>query len=188
MVGILIALILARISQTGKDSFQERPLQTIILIDMVPAALAVISLAVGAREIPVTGALGMLVRFNFIFALVSIPAGWLSERVGRKPLIIFGWLVQRLIHQGFSMAQTGSQIAKLYVVYSIYHGLAYGSDQAMAANLVPEVLWGSACGRYNTVLGALDFPAPVIAGIRWQVLSSAGRDLARRRCSFSEDT
>ena len=56
----------------------------------------------------------------------------------------------------------------LYTIYGIYYGMAFGTANAMIADLVPDVLRGTAYGTYNAVLGILDFPASVIAGILWQ--------------------
>jgi MFS family permease len=60
----------------------------------------------------------------------------------------------------------------LYAAYGVYYGLAYGTTKAMVADIVPKELRGTAYGTYNAVLGILDFPASVIAGLLWQ---GAGR-------------
>ena len=56
----------------------------------------------------------------------------------------------------------------LYVVYGLYYGMAYGTTRAMVADLVPEASRGTAYGTYSAVVGILDFPASVIAGVLWQ--------------------
>jgi predicted MFS family arabinose efflux permease len=60
----------------------------------------------------------------------------------------------------------------LYAVYGLYYGLAYGTSKALVADLVPEALRGTAYGTYNGILGILDLPASVIAGVLWQGLGS----------------
>ncbi|HET60316.1 MAG TPA: MFS transporter, partial [Chloroflexi bacterium] len=60
------------------------------------------------------------------------------------------------------------QVWLLYIVYGVYYGMAFGTAKAMVADLVPENLRGTAYGTYNAVLGILDFPASVIAGVLWQ--------------------
>jgi MFS family permease len=55
----------------------------------------------------------------------------------------------------------------LYAIYGVYYGLAYGTTKAMVADIVPEELRGTAYGTYNAVLGILDFPASLIAGLLW---------------------
>jgi MFS family permease len=110
----------------------------------------------------------MLVMFNLIYSLVSTPAGSLSDRVGRRRLIIGGWLVYAVIYLGFAFAQAAWQVWALYVVYGLYYGMAYGTANALVADLVPEQLRGTAYGTYNATIGFLAFPASFIAGLLWQ--------------------
>jgi len=118
--------------------------------------------------ISVIGILIMLAVFNLIYALVSTPAGSLSDRVGRRRLIVGGWLVYAAIYLGFALAQQAWQVWVLYVVYGFYYGMAYGTANAMVADLVPEELRGTAYGTYNAVIGLLAFPSSLIAGLLWQ--------------------
>ncbi len=118
--------------------------------------------------ISVTGILIMLAMFNLIYSLISTPAGSLSDRVGRRRLIVGGWLVYAVIYLGFAAAQSAWQVWALYVAYGLYYGLAYGSSQALVADLVPEQLRGTAYGTYNAVVGLLAFPASLIAGLLWE--------------------
>jgi MFS family permease len=120
------------------------------------------------RGLSVLGVLGMLITFNVIYTLISTPAGALSDRIGRRRLLIGGWLVYALIYLGFGLAQTAWHIWALYAVYGFYYGMAYGTAKALVADLVPANLRGTAFGTYNAVLGILDFPASVIAGVLWQ--------------------
>lgn len=118
--------------------------------------------------ISVLGILIMLVMFNLIYTVISTPAGRLSDRIGRKRLIIGGWLVYAVIYLGFGVASKGWQVWLLYVVYGIYYGMAFGSANAMVADLVPEHLRGTAYGTYNAVIGIIAFPSSLIAGLLWQ--------------------
>lgn len=118
--------------------------------------------------ITVTGILIMLAMFNLIYSLISTPAGSLSDRIGRRRLIIGGWMVYAVIYLGFAFAQAAWQVWALYVAYGLYYGMAYGSANAMVADLAPEHLRGTAYGTYNAVIGILAFPASFIAGLLWQ--------------------
>jgi MFS family permease len=124
------------------------------------------------RGLSVAAILSMLVAFNLVYAVVSTPAGSLSDRIGRRKLIIGGWLVYAVIYCGFGLAQKGWQIWVLYMIYGLYYGLAYGTSNAMVADLVPEAVRGTAYGTYNAILGFLTFPASLIAGILWQGVGS----------------
>ncbi|HID89192.1 MAG TPA: MFS transporter [Anaerolineae bacterium] len=217
VLGILIALAVVWAAQRGAAHLSRATFQVVVLISLVPAFLAVLSLALGAQDVPVkavrerprisfrglgrrfaifmlivglfdlgnssdaflilraqerglsvVGVLGMLATFNAVYALVSTPAGSLSDRIGRRRIIIGGWLVYAAIYLGVALARTGWQVWLLYALYGIYYGLAYGTTKAMVADIVPAHLRGTAYGTYNAVLGILDFPASVIAGVLWQ--------------------
>jgi MFS family permease len=149
-----------------------KPFVTFMIIvsifDLGNSSDAFLVLRAQERGLNVIGVLGMLVTFNLVYTLVSTPAGSLSDRIGRRKLIVGGWLVYAAIYYGFALAQTGIQIWILYTIYGIYYGMAFGTANAMIADLVPEALRGTAYGTYNAILGILDFPASVIAGILWQ--------------------
>jgi MFS family permease len=122
--------------------------------------------------ISVTGILVMLAVYSLVVTLVATPAGSLSDRVGRRRLIIGGWLVYAAIYLGFALAQTAWQVWLLYVAYGLYYGLAFGTANAMVADLVPETLRGTAYGTYHAVIGLLAFPSSLIAGILWEGLGA----------------
>ena len=217
MLGLVIALLVVWLAQRGSGELTRSTFQTVVLISLIPAILAVIALAIGTRDVPVTkvrqmprisfrglgkpflvfmvivglfdlgnssdaflvlraqerglnimGILGMLITFNAVYTLVSAPAGAFSDKIGRRRMIIGGWLVYAAIYLGFAVAGKGWHIWVLYAVYGLYYGLAYGTTKAMVADLVPEALRGTAYGTYNAVLGILDFPASLIAGILWE--------------------
>jgi MFS family permease len=221
VVGLLIALGTVWMSQRGAVALSRGTFQTLVLISLVPAFLAVLSLALAARDVPVkrvrerpriafrglgrrfalfmvvvglfdlgnssdaflvlraqerglsvVGVLGMLVTFNLVYALVSTPAGSLSDRIGRRRIIVGGWLVYAAIYLGLALARSGWHVWVLYALYGLYYGLAYGTTKAMVADVVPEHLRGTAYGTYNAVLGILDLPASLIAGVLWQGLGA----------------
>jgi MFS family permease len=142
------------------------------IFDLGNSSDAFLVLRAQERGISVLGILGMLVVFNLVYTLVSTPAGSLSDRIGRRRLIIGGWLVYALVYLGFGLASSAWQIWMLYVVYGLYYGMAYGTSKAMVADLVSEELRGTAYGTYNAILGIIDFPASLIAGILWQGVGS----------------
>lgn len=219
VVGLIIAFGVVWAAQSSSVQLGQRTFQVIVLASLIPAALAVLSLAIGAKNVPVgdqrarpaitfrglgkpflvfmvivglfdlgnssdaflvlraqerglsvLGILGMLITFNGVYALVSTPAGSLSDRIGRRKIIIGGWLAYAAIYLGFALAGSGWQVWVLYTLYGVYYGLAYGTSKAMVADLVPTELRGTAYGTYNATLGLLDLPASLVAGLLWQGL------------------
>ncbi len=215
-VGILIALLIVLATQAGAVTLSRATFQIVVLVSILPAALAVIVLAVGARDVPVTGqrepprltlrgferpfygfllavivftlgnsadaflilraqerglsvagVMGMVLTFNIVYALLSGPAGVLSDRIGRRRLIIGGWLVYGLLYLGFAVVQQAWQMWVLYGLYGIYYGAVEGNARALVADLVPAEKRGTAYGVYNAAVGVMALPASVIAGILW---------------------
>ena len=114
----------------------------------------------------------MLLCFNTVYAALSTPAGSLSNRIGRKPVIVGGWLLYAGVYLGVALADSGAQVWLLYCLYGAYYGLVAGTVKALVAGLVREELRGTAYGTYAAVLGLLDLPASQIAGVLWEGVGS----------------
>jgi len=223
MIGLLIAALAVWLTQANTVYLSKTTFQTIVLISLVPAFLAVFTLAFGTKDVEVSGQreapkfslknmgkpfmiflvivsvftlgnssdgflvlraqnlgvsvigiLVMLAVYNLIVSLVATPAGSLSDRIGRRKLIIGGWLLYALVYFGFATAHSTWQVWLLYVAYGLYFGLAFGTANAMVADLVPEAMRGTAYGTYHAMIGLLTFPSSLIAGILWQGVGSWG--------------
>jgi len=115
----------------------------------------------------------MLVLLNVIEAAVSLPAGLLSDRLGRKQVITLGWLIYALVYLGFALASSPWQIWLLFACYGVYYGIVEGVARAFVADLVPEERRGTAYGLYHGVVGITLLPASLLAGWLWQTYSPA---------------
>ncbi|MGC8781959.1 MAG: MFS transporter [Anaerolineae bacterium] len=129
-------------------------------------------LTLRAQNVPhglsIPGILGMLITFNLVYTLISTPAGALSDRIGRRRLIVGGWLAYALIYLGFGLANAGWQVWVLYTLYGIYYGMTYGTASALIADLVPADLRGTAYGTYNAIISVMALLSSIIAGLLWQ--------------------
>ena len=110
----------------------------------------------------------MLMTFNLIYSALSGPLGALSDKIGRRRLIIGGWVAYGLVYLGFALSRTGWQIWTLFGFYGIYYAATEGSAKALIADLVPAERRGTAYGLYNAAIGLTAFPASLIAGLLWQ--------------------
>ncbi|MFQ5344103.1 MAG: MFS transporter [Anaerolineae bacterium] len=108
--------------------------------------------------------------FNVVYALASTPAGALSDRIGRRGVIVGGYAVFALVYLGFARASTVWHIWLLFAAYGLYYGLTEGVQRAYAADLVPDHLRGTAFGVYHTLTGLALFPASLVAGWLWQTI------------------
>jgi len=103
----------------------------------------------------------------------STPGGALSDRLGRKPLIVAGWLVYAAVYFAFGRAGAVWQIWALFAVYGLYFGLTEGVEKALVADLVPADRRGAAFGWYNLAIGLAALPASLLFGALWDRWGSA---------------
>ena len=115
----------------------------------------------------------MLALFNITYAVTSMPAGILSDRLGRRWVITLGWFIYALVYLGFALASELWQVWLLFASYGVYYGLVEGVARAFIADLVPEEKRGTAYGLYHGVVGFALLPASLIAGWLWQAYSPA---------------
>ncbi|RJQ17907.1 MFS transporter [Candidatus Woesearchaeota archaeon] len=111
--------------------------------------------------------------FNLISALAAIPAGKLSDRIGRRKTISIGWGIYSLTYLGFAIVNQAWMIWILYGFYGLYYALTEGSAKAMVAELVPEANRGAAFGLFSASIGIIALPASLIAGYLWNVSAAA---------------
>lgn len=105
-------------------------------------------------------------------SLSNTPAGALSDRIGRKPLLVAGWLVYAAVYFAFGRAQAAWQAWALFAVYGLYFGLTEGVEKALIADLAPADRRGGAFGWYNLALGLGALPASLLFGAIWDAKGS----------------
>jgi len=99
--------------------------------------------------------------------LSSLFGGDLSDRLGRKRLIVSGWILYAAVYAGFAYATNQVSLWVLFLVYGIYFGLAEGAEKALVADLVRPEQRGTAYGLYNLAFGITVFPASFLMGTIW---------------------
>jgi MFS family permease len=108
--------------------------------------------------------------FHVVKMLSSMPFGALSDRIGRRSVIIAGWAVYALAYIGFGLATSQFHIWLLFAFYGLFYGLTEGVEKAYLADLADPSERGSSFGWYNFAIGIGAFPASLIFGIIWQKL------------------
>ena len=103
----------------------------------------------------------------------STPGGALSDRLGRRPLIVAGWLLYAAVYFAFGRAAATWQAWALFAVYGLYFGLTEGVEKALVADLVPADRRGAAFGWYNLAIGLAALPASLLFGALWDRWGSA---------------
>ncbi len=112
------------------------------------------------------------VVLHLVKSASSTPGGALSDRLGRRPLIVTGWGLYAAVYAGFALAETQWQAWVLFAVYGAVFGLTEGSEKALVADLVPATQRGTAFGWYHALLGVAALPASIVFGAVWDRWSS----------------
>ena len=122
-----------------------------------------------ARDLGVTAALipVLWAALHVVKSLSSTPAGALSDRIGRRALIVAGWVVYAAVYLGFARATHLYEAWALFLAYGVYFGLTEGVEKALVADLVPAQARGRAFGWYNLALGLGALPASLLFGAVW---------------------
>lgn len=108
----------------------------------------------------------MYLVFNVVYALVSWPAGRLSDRVGRKSLLVIGYLTYGIVYIGFALANS-LQLWGLFATYGIYIAFTEGVEKAFVSDIAPTDLRATLIGLHATFVGIGLLPASLFAGFLW---------------------
>jgi len=114
-----------------------------------------------------TDAIFLYFIFNITASIFSIPLGRLSDRIGRKKLLVTGYLVFSAVYFGFAIAFSQAVIVVAFVLYGLYTAMIVGVERAFIAEISPSELKGTMLGMHSTVIGIALLPASVIAGLLW---------------------
>ena len=230
VVGLAVAAMVVYVVQRGGLELTRDAFQTIVLVGIVPAVLAVLVLLFFVRErgkgadsrgiscadngqtssavqtrkgfdfrfklflaVMVVFTLGnssdaflilraqnldfsvpqillLFVAFNLVYALSALPAGLVSDRLGRKRVIVVGWSIYALAYLGLAVASVAWHVWLLFALYGLYYGVAEGVCRAFVCDLVPVERRGTAYGLYHTAVGLSLLPASLIAGLLWHLV------------------
>ena len=117
--------------------------------------------------VPIAFAPLIWAALNLVKSASNTPGGALSDRVGRRPVVIAGWLLYAAVYVGFALASAAWHAWALFVVYGIVFGLTEGTEKALVADLVPAARRGTAFGWYNLAIGIGALPASLLFGQLW---------------------
>jgi len=108
---------------------------------------------------------------HVVKSAASVPGGALSDRFGRKPLILAGWAVYVAVYIGFGRATETWHAWALFLAYGTFFGLTEGTQAALIADLVGQARRGTAYGWYYLAVGIGALPASVLFGLIWDRVS-----------------
>jgi MFS family permease len=109
---------------------------------------------------------------HVVKASASTPGGALSDRIGRRPLLVTGWLLYAAVYLALGLANAAWHAWALFAVYGLYFGLTEGVERALIADLVPAHRRGAAYGWFNLAIAAGALPASVLFGLVWDAFGA----------------
>ncbi len=117
--------------------------------------------------VPVALAPILWAALHVVKSASSTPGGALSDRIGRRPTLVAGWLLYAAVYAGFAYASAPWHAWALFGVYGVFFGLTEGSERALIADLVSTERRGTAFGWYNLAIGIGALPASLLFGYVW---------------------
>jgi MFS family permease len=111
--------------------------------------------------------------FNAVYAVLSMPAGLVADRLGRRRVVIVGFGLFACVYAGVALATAPWHMAGLFVLYGCYMGLTDGVQRAYLATLIPDHRKATGFGLYHMVVGLAILPASVMAGMLWDHIGPA---------------
>jgi MFS family permease len=121
--------------------------------------------------------IGLWVVLHISKTLFSVPGGWLSDRWGRRPVLVAGYGLYALVYVGMAFVGAEWQFWALLVAYGLFHGLTEGTEKAVVADFVPSEHRGTAYGIYHGAIGLAALPASILFGVVWYGLNRIEPDL-----------
>ena len=117
----------------------------------------------------------MYLIFNITASLLSPVFGSLSDRIGRKKLLMAGYGLYAVVYSAFGFITPGSNriLFGLWLIYGIYYAMTEGVEKAFVADIAPKESKATALGFHQTIVGVTLLPASIIAGILFSFLPGA---------------
>ena len=123
--------------------------------------------------------------YNLVAALVSYPAGFLSDRLGGKNMVAISFLIAMLTYAGFAITKDPFFMGLLFISYGLFQGVFRTGGKTFAAAFVPQHLRASSIGWYATTVGLSALVAGIVAGQLWDKAGHASVFLYGALCSFA---
>ncbi|MDU2066768.1 MAG: MFS transporter [Sporomusaceae bacterium] len=115
----------------------------------------------------------LYLEMNISYLLISYPAGRLSDKIGRRFLLVLGYLVYGLVYLGFAFVNSAAMCVVLFGIYGLYSGLTDGVEKAFLADAAPGDQKASVYGLHALITGIALLPASLIAGFLWDWLGAS---------------
>lgn len=128
-------------------------------------------LVLRARDLgmSVIAVLAAYLLYNVVYGVLSYPFGHLSDRIGRKRLLVAGYVFYGLVYIGFALTRRPEFVWLLFALYGVYSALNEGLEKALVADIAPEEHRATFIGLHSTLTGIGLLPASLLAGGLWSL-------------------
>lgn len=179
---IAVLLIVLKVSETERVGLHAAPMRLsllpagplrrylliMFLFTLGNSSDAFLLLKAGTLGVPAFRIPLLWTFFHLVKMLSSMPFGALSDRIGRRAVIVSGWCVYSLSYLGYGLASSEWQVWLLFAFYGLFFGLTEGVEKAFVADLADPALRGAAFGWYHFAVGSGALPASLLFGVIWQ--------------------
>ncbi len=114
----------------------------------------------------------LYLMFNLIYSLLSIPAGLLADRIGRRKVALLGFALFAGAYAWMASAGSQATVWGAFALYGVYMGVADGNGRALLAEFSGSRR-ATAFGAYHMTVGLTALPASVVAGLLYDHVSAA---------------
>jgi MFS family permease len=184
--GALAVLTLTRVPEQKPNRTKPlEPLERVERLEPLPAPLkkylwilavftlgnssdAFLLLQLSQAGVPLMGLTLLWSAQHAIKAAITMWGGMLSDRLGRRALIVSGWIIYAIVYAGFAFSQTVYALVGWFLLYSTYAAAVEGSEKALIADLTPEALRATAYGWHAAIQGFGALAAGIFFGVLWQ--------------------
>jgi MFS family permease len=111
--------------------------------------------------------------YKVLQSITSYPAGRISDVIGRRGMLVGGYLTYGLVYLGFAVAKTPSFLWLLFAAYGVYNGVTEGVEKALVSDIAPVDQKATLIGLHATLVGIGLLPASALAGLLWSVFGAA---------------
>jgi len=119
-----------------------------------------------------TQTIALYIGYNLAYALLSLPAGILADKIGLNRVFLMGVITFSLVYTGFAFASNLYMLIFLFTIYGFYAAATEGIAKAWISNLVNKNEVASAIGSYTALQSIAALLASIFAGIIWTKFGS----------------